>query len=278
MKTMLKKKRIKLGDLTDLKIKFREADLNTVCESAKCPNIGECFGKKIATFLIAGNICTRGCTFCAIEKGNPKPVDAREPGRVASTIRNLGLRYAVITSVTRDDMSDGGARHFFDTVAEIRKLCPATKVEILVPDFRGNMEAAEVSFSSKPDVFSHNIETVPRLYETARRGADYKRSLQLLSWAKNKGLTTKSGIMLGLGEQPREIMAVFRDLRKAGCDLLTIGQYLAPSKKHHPVKDYIQPDKFDFYRKAALKLGFKHVMSGPYVRSSYLADQMLDQF
>lgn len=271
-----KKKRISLGDVSKLQGKMRTANLNTVCESAKCPNIGECFGKKIATFLIGGDVCTRGCRFCAIKKGAPVPVDPDEPARVAATILNLGLKYAVITSVTRDDMHDGCAKHFFDTVAKIRELCPGTKVEILVPDFRGFKDAAEISFSSRPDVFSHNLETVPRLYKDARKGADYKRSLQLLAWAKHSGLLTKSGIMLGLGEEQREVMAVLRDLRKAGCDLLTLGQYLAPTKKHHPVMEYIQPDKFEFYKKAALKLGFKHVSSGPYVRSSYLADQMLD--
>jgi lipoyl synthase len=276
MKTTLVKKRINLGEISALQVKIRQANLNTVCESAKCPNIGECFGKKTATFMIGGDVCTRGCKFCAIKKGIPIPIDPDEPGRVASTIKNLGLRYAVITSVTRDDMRDGCAKHFSDTVARIRETCPNTKVEILVPDFRGFKDAAEVSFASRPDVFSHNLETVPRLYKEARMGADYKRSLQLLSWAKHSGLVTKSGIMLGLGEQQREVMAVMRDLRKAGCDLLTIGQYLAPSKKHHPVMEYIQPDKFEFYKKAALKLGFKHVSSGPYVRSSYLADQMLD--
>lgn len=277
MKTKFVKKRIKLSDVTEVAAKFRKVRLNTVCESAKCPNIGECFGKKIATFLIGGDVCTRGCSFCAIGKGAPLPLDPGEPERVAVTIKNLGLRYAVITSVTRDDLPDGGAAHFCETVKKIREISPGTKVEILVPDFNGNREAAEISFSSNPDVYSHNIETVASLYDSARKGADYKRSLQLLSWAKQKGLKTKSGMMLGLGEKESEVRRAMRDLVKTGCDILTLGQYLAPTKGHHPVVEYIQPDIFLVHKKMALKLGFKNCSSGPYVRSSYLAHQMLEQ-
>ncbi|MFH1369154.1 MAG: lipoyl synthase [Elusimicrobiota bacterium] len=276
MKTKFAKKHIKLSDVTEVQTTLRQAKLNTVCESAKCPNIGECFGKKIATFLIAGDTCTRQCKFCAINKGNPKPLDPKEPERIANTIKNFGLKYAVITSVTRDDLYDGAAGHFFETVKSIREISPDTKVEILVPDFNGNQEAAEISFSSNPDVFSHNLETVAGLYDKARKGACYKRSLSLLTWAKQKGLRTKSGMMLGLGEKEREVLKALRDLRKTGCEMVTLGQYLAPSKKHHPVVEYIQPDVFEYYKKVALKMGFRSCLSGPYVRSSYQADQMFE--
>ena len=276
MKAKFTKKRINLGQVTEVQKTLRKVRLNTVCESAKCPNISECFGKKIATFLICGDICTRGCKFCAIDKGAPQPLDPNEPERIATLIKKFGLRYAVITSVTRDDLPDGGAAHFYETVKAIRRISPGTKVEILVPDFRGDKLAAEIAFSSMPDVFSHNLETVPSMYIKARKGADYKRSLELLKWAKEKGLKTKSGIMLGLGEKDREIMKAMRDLKSAGCDILTIGQYLAPSKDHHQVENYVQPDKFIFLKKAALRIGFKTCLSGTYVRSSYLAEQMFD--
>lgn len=271
------KKRINLGQVTEVQTQLRKVKLHTVCESAKCPNIGECFSKKTATFLIAGDICTRACKFCAIVKGHPQPLDPEEPGRVAASVKDFGLKYAVITSVTRDDLPDGGAAHFFETVKSIRAACPGTKVEILVPDFNGDRISADISFSSHPDVFSHNLETVPRLYDKARKGANYKRSLELLHWAKLKGLLTKSGIMLGLGEKESEVVKVMKDLRKHGVDMLTLGQYLAPSKDHHPVQEYIQPNTFESLKKMAYKLGFKSCSSGPYVRSSYLADQMLEQ-
>lgn len=249
-----------------------ELRLNTVCQQALCPNITECFRRKQATFLILGAVCTRLCSFCNVQKATPLPPDADEPGRVAEAVRRLGLAHVVVTSPTRDDLPDGGGGAYADTVAAIRAVSPATRIELLVPDFRGARGSVLRVVESGPDVFGHNVETVPRLY-AIRSGADYRRSLDVLSMSCEAapGIPTKSGIMLGLGETPDEVRAVMTDLRGAGCAYLSIGQYLAPSRKHQPVAAFIPPDTFDRLRDEALGMGFSHVESGPYVRSSYHA-------
>lgn len=248
--------------------------LHTVCQEAACPNLMECYGRKTATFLILGPECTRNCTFCAVGKGAPLPPEEGEPERVAQAVRELGLRHAVITSVTRDDLPDGGAGQFVRVIKAIRAACPETSIEVLIPDFAGNREALAAVVAAGPDILNHNVETVPRLYPEVRPMADYQRSLDLLAAAKklSPGLLTKSGIMVGLGETQEEVLALFSDLVRAGCAMLTVGQYLAPSRAHHAVVEYVHPDTFEFYRKAALEKGFAHVSSGPLVRSSYLAD------
>ncbi|MCX5781406.1 MAG: lipoyl synthase [Elusimicrobia bacterium] len=275
MSTPFLKKRINLGTTTNLKKTFKKNKLHTVCESAKCPNISECFDRKVATFLILGDICTRFCSFCGIEKGKPFSLDKKEPKRIAENIQKLKISYAVITSVTRDDLKDGGAKHFVNTVSEVRKLCPETKIEILVPDFSGKKESFDIIFSCRPDILSHNVETVPRLYSKVRRGADYKRSLELLTAAGDSGLKTKSGIMLGLGEKEEEIFNVMDDLIKARCKILTLGQYLSPSKAHYDVYEYVSEESFNQLKEIALNKGFEYCASGPYVRSSYLAESMI---
>lgn len=248
--------------------------LNTVCREASCPNISECFRQKQATFLIMGVDCTRSCSFCNVSANTPAPLDREEPARVAAAVVALNLKHVVITSPTRDDLADGGAGHFATTVAAIRSASPRTAIELLVPDFQGCRESLVTVLDSKPDILGHNIETVPRLY-SIRAGADYQRSLELLRAAKETapGIPTKTGIMLGLGELPEEVAATLADIRNSGCDYLSIGQYLAPSKKHYPVAEFIEPAAFDSYRVKALNLGFTHVESAPYVRSSYHADQ-----
>ena len=248
--------------------------LHTVCQEAACPNLMECYGRRTATFLILGPECTRNCTFCAVGKGTPLPLEEAEPERVALAVRELGLRYAVITSVTRDDLPDGGAGQFVRVIKAIRAICPETSIEVLIPDFAGNREALAAVVAAAPDILNHNVETVPRLYPEVRPMADYQRSLDLLAAAKemSPGLLTKSGIMVGLGETKEEVLALFSDLVQAGCAMLTVGQYLAPSRAHHEVVEYVHPDTFEDYRKAALEVGFSYVSSGPLVRSSYLAD------
>lgn len=248
--------------------------LPTVCDSARCPNRGECFSHYTATFLILGDVCTRKCAFCAVKHGSPQGLpDASEPKRLASAVLELGLSHVVITSVTRDDLPDGGAGHYVRVMQELRKRCPGVRVEILVPDFLGSEDALLTVLKARPDILAHNVETVPRLYREVRRGADYVRSLTLLrqakSWAFN--VVVKSGLMLGLGETGEEIESVLSDLVTAGCDMVTIGQYLAPSLAHAPVQRYLLHDEFDHWRKRALALGFKSVASGPLVRSSYKA-------
>nr|WP_240951388.1 lipoyl synthase [Caldanaerobacter subterraneus] len=247
--------------------------LNTVCQSANCPNMGECFARRTATFMIMGNICTRNCRFCAVEKGHPQPLDEEEPGRVAEAARRLGLKHVVVTSVTRDDLPDGGASHFAKTIYELKKL-PGVTVEVLVPDFMGNEEAIRTVVEAKPDVINHNVETVPRLYSRVRPKADYIRSLNLLKKVKELDplILTKSGIMVGLGETEEEVIEVMKDLRDIDCDMMTIGQYLRPSHKHIEVAEYVTPEQFKRYEEIGYKLGFKHVASGPLVRSSYHAD------
>jgi lipoic acid synthetase len=260
-----------------LKSLLADSDLHTVCQEANCPNINHCFENKTATFLILGNICTRGCRFCNIKRGTPFPVDSDEPKRVTLAVKKLGLEYVVITSVTRDDLSDGGASLFSQTVQEIRNLVPDCKVELLIPDFLGSFESLKMVLDGKPDVLNHNLETVKRLYPEVRRGADYQRSLNLLSMAKNydQNLITKSGIMLGLGERWEEIVKLMRDLRNVSCDLLTIGQYLSPSKQHLPVLKYYHPDEFVELKRIGERMGFLHVESGPLVRSSYQAHKQM---
>lgn len=245
--------------------------LHTVCQEANCPNLIECFGRKTATFMILGSVCTRNCTFCNVTKGHTQAVDPQEPTHVAEAVKELGLKHAVITSVTRDDLPDGGAGHFAKVIEKLR----ATEVivEVLIPDFQGDRQALATVLQAKPHILNHNIETVPRLYPTVRPKASYARSLELLKNAKeiDASIFTKSGIMVGLGEQAAEVMAVLRDLRDVGCDLLTIGQYLAPSAKHHEVIEYIHPDQFKKYKEAAYHMGYKYVASDPLVRSSYHA-------
>ncbi len=255
---------------------LREHGLHTVCEEATCPNIGECFGKGTATFMILGDLCTRRCPFCDVGHGVPLPPDAAEPEKLAQTIAAMKLKYVVITSVDRDDLRDGGAQHFADCIRAIRAASPATVIEILVPDFRGRLDIAlDILAANPPDVMNHNLETVPRLYKQARPGADYAHSLKLLQdFRKRKpNIPTKSGLMVGLGETDEEILDVMRDLRAHQIEMLTIGQYLAPSGHHLPVTRYVHPDVFKTYATEAEKMGFAHCASAPLVRSSYHADQ-----
>lgn len=245
--------------------------LHTVCESAHCPNRGECWSHGTATFMINGDVCTRACTFCAIAAGRPLPLDPDEPRRVAEAARLMNLQYVVITSVTRDDLPDGGAAAFAETILELREKISGVTVEVLIPDFRGDSDALKKVFVARPDVLNHNVETVPRLYASVRPQARYSRSLDVLAGAKAAGLVTKSGIMLGLGEEDEEVEQVLRDLVGRGCDILTIGQYLRPSVKHHPLVRYVTPAEFDRWRERGLALGFQTIQSGPLVRSSYHA-------
>jgi lipoic acid synthetase len=260
----------------EIKDVLRRQGLHTVCEEASCPNIGECFGKGTATFMILGDICTRRCPFCDVAHGRPLAPDAQEPRHLAETIAALKLSYVVITSVDRDDLRDGGAQHFVDCIAEVRRESPATTIEILVPDFRGRVERAlEILATAPPDVLNHNLETVPRLYRKARPGGDYAHSLKLLQAFKklHPALPTKSGLMVGLGEGDEEILQVMRDLRAHDVDMLTIGQYLQPSPHHLPVERYVEPQAFAVFEREAVSLGFKHAAVGALVRSSYHADR-----
>jgi lipoyl synthase len=260
----------------EIKRVLREQKLHTVCEEASCPNIGECFGKGTATFMILGDICTRRCPFCDVAHGRPLAPDVDEPRHLAETIEKLKLSYVVITSVDRDDLKDGGAQHFVDCIQAVRKKSPRTTIEVLVPDFRGRLERAlEVLSAAPPDVMNHNLETVPRLYKQARPGGDYAHSLKLFDFynIKSPEIPTKSGLMVGLGETDEEILAVMRDLRAHGVSMLTIGQYLAPSAHHLPVERYVHPDTFAMFEREAAAMGFRHAAVGPMVRSSYHADQ-----
>lgn len=260
---------------TRLKSLVREQKLHTVCQDARCPNIGECWGEGTATFMILGEVCTRSCRFCAVKTGLPPECDGGEPSRVASAIRKMQLRYAVITSVDRDDLSDGGASIFADTIRRTRAACPGIRLEVLIPDFRGSSEALRVVAEARPDVLGHNVETVPRLYPSVRPGSRYPRSLDLLSNAKmmESRLVTKSSIMLGLGERHDEILEVLEDLRNAAVDIVTLGQYLQPTRANLPVEKFYTPEEFAAYRDRAYSLGFQSVASGPLVRSSYHAEQ-----
>ena len=247
--------------------------LNTVCQSAACPNLGQCYSEGTATFMILGRQCTRNCRFCAVHPGEPEPVDPTEPERLAAAVRDLGLRHTVVTSVTRDDLPDGGAGHFAATITALRAVCPGTTVEVLTPDFRGARDAVATVTAAGPDVYNHNVETVPRLYPTVRPQAEYPRSLAVLRAVKelDPGLKTKSGLMVGLGEEEDEIVAVLMDLRAVSCNMVTIGQYLRPSREHLPVVEFVPPERFTALAARARALGFDHVAAGPLVRSSFHA-------
>ncbi len=259
----------------DLKRLARSLGLHTVCESAQCPNIGECWHHKTATFMMLGNLCTRRCGFCAVPKGRPEPIDFDEPRRVAEAVASLGLQHAVITSVNRDDDLLGGARAFAMVIAEIRRQAPGCRVEVLIPDFQGDPEAIRVVVDARPEILNHNTESVPRLYRVVRSGARYERSIELLRYSKelNPGGVTKSGVMVGLGEETHELLDVFRDLAAVRCDILTIGQYLRPSRDHLPMARLYTPREFAELKTEALNMGFRHVESGPLVRSSYHAHE-----
>jgi len=252
---------------------LKKWSLHTVCQEAICPNISECYNQQIATFLILGDVCTRNCSFCGVKKGKPLRIDFQEPEKVAQAVKELGLKYVVITSVTRDDLPDGGATIFANTVQAIKKISPEIKVEVLIPDLKGSRKALEIVINASPDVLGHNLETIPRLYAQVRPGANYERSLSILSWAKkfSSSLITKSGLMVGLGENKSEILSVMDDLYKVECDLLTIGQYLPPTQLNYPVKRYYLPEEFNEFIFEGKKRGFKWIESGPLVRSSFHA-------
>lgn len=257
---------------------LRGLKLATICQSARCPNMWECFSRKVATVMILGNRCTRDCRFCSVEGGAPEPAEEDEPRRVAEAVRELGLRHVVVTSVTRDDLSDGGAGHFARVVREIKIVNEETTVEVLTPDFGGEVNAVREVIESGPVVFGHNVETVPRLYRRVRPGADYERSLGVLEAAKRtapEAMLTKSGMMVGLGETSEEVLRVFRDLREARCDVITVGQYLQPTPGNLPVADFVSPERFADMEEIAREMGFAGVFCGPFVRSSYLADRFL---
>ncbi len=257
-----------------LRRELNRLGIHTVCQSARCPNIGECFSRGTATFMILGETCTRNCGFCAVKTGRGEPVDPYEPIKIATMVSKLNLRHAVITSVTRDDLPDEGATQFAKTVKAIKSLCPSTTVEVLTPDFHAHRELIAVVVNAKPDVYNHNVETVPRLQKLARPQASYERSLKVLETVKELApkMLTKSGLMVGLGETTDEVVQVLKDLKEVGCDIVTIGQYLQPTKKHLPVARYVAPEEFAELERIGYELGFKYVFSGPFVRSSYLAD------
>ena len=253
---------------------MRERKLHTVCEEARCPNMGECWNAGTATFMILGDICTRSCGFCAVKTGRPlEGLDWDEPRRVAEAVEQMEIRHAVITSVNRDERKDGGAPIFAETIREIRKRVPQCRIEVLIPDFKGSEEALDIVLKARPDVLNHNIETVPRLYKTVRPQANYQQSLEVLERSKKKGFLTKTGMMLGIGEQTEEVLQCMRDIRTAHCDILTLGQYLQPTKEHLPIARYVHPSEFSMLKEAGMSLGFKHVESGPLVRSSYHAEK-----
>lgn len=253
---------------------LKENDLHTVCEEAKCPNRGECWRNSEATVMILGDKCSRNCRFCAVETGPDKKVDEKEPEHVASAIRSIGLDYCVITSVTRDDLPDGGSKIWAETITKIREYNPECKVEVLIPDFQGREEDLDRVFSARPHVLGHNLETVPQLYKKARPQADYQQSLEVIQYARSQGQITKSGIMVGLGETNQQVIDLMQDAFDAGCQLFTIGQYLQPTSKHLPVDRYVAPQEFEYFEEKGLEIGLKQVMSGPLVRSSYKAKEM----
>jgi lipoic acid synthetase len=259
---------------------LQDLRLNTVCEDARCPNIGECWHHGTATFMILGDVCTRACAYCAVAHGRPDPLDTTEPTRVADAVQRMGLQYAVITSVDRDDLDDGGASVFADTIRAVRAAVPSCRIEVLIPDFQGLESALRTVLDAGPDVLNHNTETVPRLYRMARSGGKYPRTLELLDRSRRHApaIATKTGLMVGLGEEPDELLAVFDDLRRVGVSILTLGQYLRPSAKHAPMSRYYTPDEFADLKREALARGFVHVESGPLVRSSYHAHEQADAF
>jgi len=262
----------------NLKTLARRLGLHTVCESAQCPNIGECWNHRTATFMLLGNVCTRRCGFCAVPKGRPEPIDWDEPRRVAEAVAMLGLKHAVVTSVNRDDDNLGGARSFAETIREIRLVAPSCSVEVLIPDFQGDDEALQIVLDARPEILNHNTESVPRLYAAVRSGARYSRTLRLLGNVKKfaPGMRSKSGVMVGLGETIPELLGTFRDLAAQEVDILTVGQYLRPSKDHLPIARFYTPDEFGYLKSEALAMGFRHVESGPLVRSSYHAHEQAD--
>lgn len=273
------KARAPMGDnYHELKKLARKLDLHTVCESAQCPNIGECWNHRTATFMLLGNLCTRRCGFCAVPKGKPEPIDFDEPRRVAEAVATLGLKHAVITSVNRDDDNIGSAHVFADTIREIGQQAPGCQVEVLIPDFQGREDALKIVLEARPEVLNHNTETVPRLYRAVRSGARYERTLKLLENVKKfaPGMVSKTGVMVGIGESMDELLEVYRDLAAMKVDILTIGQYLRPSRDHLPMTRYYHPDEFRFMKQEALKMGFRHVESGPLVRSSYHAHEQAE--
>ncbi|WML37052.1 lipoyl synthase [Clostridium sp. OS1-26] len=269
--------RIRGGEMSeDVHEVLKKYSLNTVCTEANCPNRMECYNKRTATFMILGKNCTRNCTFCNVTKKEPEAVDVNEPVHVAKAVEKLNLKHAVITSVTRDDLEDGGSAHFAEVIKEIRKLNKGVTIEVLIPDFNGDEQALKNVVVAKPDVINHNVETAPSLYKKVRPMAIYKRSLELLANVKNidNSILTKSGFMLGLGETEEDVIGILKDLRDVKCDIVTIGQYLAPSSKHHPIIEYVHPDIFKKYETIGLEMGFKHVASAPLVRSSYHAEEV----
>jgi len=279
----LRKSATHFEEVHALKTELRRLNLHTVCESARCPNMHECFARGAATFMILGNVCTRGCGFCSVPKGSPQKhefvLDPNEPANVARMAADLKLRYVVITSVNRDDLADGGSRHFAETVREVRRALPKARVEVLTPDFCGDLDAVARVLDAGPDVFNHNMETIERLYRRVRPQADYQRSLDVLRFGKSyrPDILTKSGLMAGLGEEPHEVEQLLRDLRDVNVDVATIGQYLQPTRRNLPVASYVTPEQFAAYRDFGLSIGFKMVFSGPLVRSSYMADQVNEE-
>ncbi len=267
------KKRVNAEAVMEMEGMLRSLNLHTVCEGANCPNRGECFKNKTATFMVLGDVCTRNCRFCAVCKGCPTPVDPQEPENVATAAAQLGLAHTVVTSVTRDDLPDGGAGHFAQCILALKRHMPQSSVEVLIPDFRGSLDALQTVIAARPDIINHNIETVPRLYPAVRPMAIYERSLELLARVRQLGggIHSKTGIMVGLGETRDEVLAVMDDLIAIGCELLTIGQYLQPTREHIEIAEFIHPDQFEEYRRIGLEKGFKYVASGPLVRSSYNA-------
>jgi lipoic acid synthetase len=275
----LKKRLPPFQDILQVKSILSEGSLHTVCEEARCPNLGECFAKGTATILILGKTCTRHCGFCAVEHGFPAPLEVKEPDEVALAVKKMGLRYVVLTSVTRDDLPDGGASVYARTIRAIREMDRNIRIEVLIPDFKGDLSALKAVLEECPDVLNHNVETVPRLYPEARPQAEYRRSLELLERAKREApsIITKSGLMLGLGEDRREVLDLLKDLRAVGCDFITIGQYLQPRQDRLPVVRYVPPEEFEDYKRTGEEMGFKGVASGPFVRSSFHASQMFEK-
>ena len=273
------KSRISSAQTVQIANMLRRLGLNSVCEGANCPNMGECFKKKTVTFMILGSVCTRNCAFCAVPNGIPQPVDPDEPRNVAAAAEKLGLLHTVVTSVTRDDLADGGAEQFAQTVRALKNVLPDSTVEVLIPDFKGTLDSLITVIEAGPDIINHNIETVPSLYKTIRPAAVYERSLALLSNVKKhaQGIYSKTGIMVGLGETQEEVLGVMDDLVAVGCDMLTIGQYLQPSKNHPPVIEFVHPSQFDRYKEIGLQKGFKFIASGPLVRSSYNAAESIKE-
>jgi lipoic acid synthetase len=261
------------GEYANVKDIVKTHRLNTICEDARCPNLGECWSRGTATFMILGDICTRSCGFCAVKTGMPTELDAFEPLRVAEAVREMGLRHVVVTSVNRDELKTGGAEIFAETILKIREKAPGCRVEVLTPDFRGFEEALDIVAEARPDIFNHNAETVPRLHRIVRPQAKYERSLYVLDYMKRKGLVTKSGLMLGIGEEMDEVIEVLKDLRPISVDIITLGQYLQPTPKHLPIDRFVTPTEFDWLKKEGLAMGFRHIESGPLVRSSYHAEE-----